>query len=220
VAIFDIPKDDREGFAVLRNLTDDAFNQLLIAVESDEPDYSSIKDVTGQEVERLIDAVTSADFVRASADVPLDKFVNDVCESLLDSEPDFFKSSDEHKFQDRAARIFAVERFFILAKALVLRNEHERQFCKARIFTDIRPVFPDDPKSHPSAVVITHTLKIEYHGQGGRLQEINLGISLGSMTKLANVLTRATQKTESLRDTLGETDLVLIDPDQREKGEE
>jgi hypothetical protein len=81
-------------------------------------------------------------------------------------------------------------------------------------------VFPDDPKIHPSAVVITHTLKIHYHGTGGRLHEIHLGISSESIANLANVLTRAREKTESLRDALAETDLMLIDPDREEEEEE
>jgi hypothetical protein len=220
VATFHIPDDDREGFAALRDLADDSFNQTLLAFENNESDYSSIKNVTPQQIERLFDTVTSANFVRASADVPLDKFVDDVCESLVDSEPAFFQQTDEKKFRERASRIFSVENLFIYAKALILRNEHERQFCRARIFSDIRPVYSDDPKAHPSAVVITHTLKIEYHGAGGKLHELHLGISPESIAKLADVLTRAKDKNESLRDALAETDLTLIDPDQREKEEE
>jgi hypothetical protein len=212
VAIFSIPKDDREGFVLLRDISEEAFNQLLLTLEADEPDYSSVKGLTPQQAERIKDSIHTASFVRVSADVSLERFVNDLCESLLADDNSFFRSSDEQRFRERAARILGSESIVVIAKALTLRSEHERQFCRARILTDARPVYADDPSAPPAAMVITQTLKIEYHGAGGRLHEIYLGIGPDGISELMDVLDRARKKTKSLEAALEGSNMVLIDP--------
>lgn len=214
MATFHIPKDDREGFALLRDISDDAFNQLLVTIESDEPDYSSVKGLSPVQAERIMDSVHAASFVRVSADVSLEEFIDDLCQSLRHDDEIFFEPTNELRFRDRASRVLSSESIVVIAKAFTLRNEHERQFCKARIFTDARPVYADDPSAPPSAMVITHTLKIEYHGVGGQLHEIYLGIDSSAISKLMDVLGRATQKAKSLEAALEGTNLVLIDPQE------
>lgn len=212
VAIFNIPKDARDGFALLRDIPDDAFNQLLLAIENEESDLDSLKALSSLEVEQITDSVHTASFVRVSADVPLEEFVDDLVQSLRHLEEGFFNATNEKRFRERATRVLGSESVVVTAKALTLQNEHERQFCRARIFTDARPVYADDPSSPPSAMVITHTLKIEYHGVGGHLHEIYLGISANGISNLTNVLDRAAQKAKSLETALEGTNLVLIDP--------
>jgi len=214
VATFTIPKDDREGFAILRDIADESFNQLSLTVESDERDYGSVKALSPQQAERIVDAINSASFFRASADVALDEFVNDLCQSLVHVDSAFFQSVDEQKFRERASRLLAIESIVVFAKALTLRDEHERLYCRARILTDARPVYADDPTAQPPGIVITHTFKIEYHGVGGELHEIYLGIDSDGISDLMKVLTRATQKAKSLEAALDGTRLILIDPEQ------
>jgi hypothetical protein len=65
-------------------------------------------------------------------------------------------------------------------------------------------------------MVITHTLKIEFHGAGGRLHEIYLGIGSEGISELMDVLVRAQKKAKSLEAALEGSNMVLIDP-QSEK---
>src|SRR5579864_8733953 len=132
LATFSIPKDDREGFALLRDIPDDAFNQLLLTIESDESDYTSVKGLSPLQAERIMDTVHTASLLRVSADVPLEEFIDDLCQSLIHDEG-FFESANEQHFRERVSRILGSESIVVLAKAFTLRNEHERQFCKARI---------------------------------------------------------------------------------------
>ena len=43
-----------------------------------------------------------------------------------------------------------------------LRDDHEWVFYYARILTDARPVYGADPSAAPSAVIISHTLKLSF----------------------------------------------------------
>ncbi len=104
VATFAIPKHDREGFAILRDVSDDAFRQLLLIVQNEKSDYASVKGLSRSQVEQAMDAIRTASFFQTYADVPLETFINNLCESLRHDE-DFFGPADESRFRDRALRI-------------------------------------------------------------------------------------------------------------------
>jgi hypothetical protein len=209
VATFNIPTDDQEGFALLKDISDDTFNQLLLKIENDD-ESNSVTGLSSAQTAHIINAIYSASAVRVSADVALDEFINDLCASL--PEGFFGPDQDEARFRERLTRVLSIESVIVVAKAFALHSEHERQFCSARIFTDARPVYADDPAAPPSAMVITHTLKINFHGEGGRLHEIYLGIGSKGISDLMKVLERAKDKAKSLKETVETKKLQFLDP--------
>lgn len=211
MATLPIPKNVRAGLASLREIPDDVFNTLLIEFErSDEP--SAVNNLSPEDTKQLVDAVTSMSAVRASAGVSLEQFIDDICESMR--EGDALNEGQEPRFRERLARVLSIDVLNVRAKAIALSNEHEHLFCTARIFTDMRPVYGDDPSAAPEAMTITHILKIHYHAAGNRMHEIYLGIGSSDIEAIREVLDRAEEKAKSLQASLESTKIPFIDPQQ------
>ena len=208
-----VQKSDRAGLAILREIPDSAVNVLLQEVEKSPSSVPVIPGVSPEDVERVKDALDTMYGIRAFHDVPLKEFISDVCDSLREHKE--LDATDEPKLRERLARLLAVEPWIVAAKALVLQNEHERNFCSVRILTDARPVFANGVKGPPSAMVITHTLKLSYHeGAGGHLSDIYLSFGSNDITELRDALNRAEDKAPSLRTLLEAGNVRIIDPQQ------
>jgi hypothetical protein len=207
-----IPKNVRDGLALLREVSDGVFNTLLVDLEQSVAASSSVQNLSPTDAKQLIDAITSMSAVRASAGVSLDQFIADVCESLREEEE--LTSTQEPAFRERLAKALSIEILNVKAKALALSNEHEHLFCSARIFTDMRPIYGEDPSQPPEAMTITHILKIHYHAAGNRIHEIYLGIGSSDIEEFREVLDRAEKKAESIRALLESSKIRFIDPQQ------
>ena len=97
------------------------------------------------------------------------------------------------------------------AKAISLRTDFPNTFCDSKILTDLRPVFGDDAQRPPSAAIITHTLKIDYHGTNRKHQEFYVTLDADDLNTLASAIQRARQKASSLRGLLNRAGTVDLD---------
>lgn len=98
----------------------------------------------------------------------------------------------------------------VTAKAIDVFMQHEHVFCNARMMTDIRPIFQDEPSAKPSAAAIVHTLKIGYH-LGREYKEFFVALDNEDVKILQNVLDRETVKTSSLHTVLDKASIVLLE---------
>jgi hypothetical protein len=187
------------------------FNALLIQVEHSAHTLA-VQNLSPDDAEQLVDAATSMSAVRAAVGVSLEQFISDICESLEDKGQ--LSRDKAPRFRERLTRILSIDVLNIKAKAIALSNEHEHLFCTARIFTDVRPVYGDDPSAPPEAMTITHILKIDYHAAGNRVHEIYLGIGSGDIAEIREVLDRAETKAKSIRAALESTKIPFIDPQE------
>lgn len=94
------------------------------------------------------------------------------------------------------------------AKATDIATERERVFAGSRVLTDVRPIFERDPNQPPGGAVITQTLRIDFFAEG---EEHSLFVAMDDrdLRDLSSTLERAIDKTDSLRDFLGERDLAV-----------
>lgn len=205
-----IPDENRRGLVLLKNMTAEAFASALVAIEQSPDSVPIIQGLSPEEAQEFKDALDAMYAVRVYADVDIEEFLTDVCDSLR-STGDL--QGDEVAFQERLARVLTIEPLSVAAKAVLLQNEHEHDFCSSRILTDIRAVFGEDPTAPPAAAIISHTLKISYHeGAGGRLQEIYFSMGSRDLKDLRDVLDRAEKKTDGLRAVIRNSNIRLIDP--------
>lgn len=209
--ILNIPAEDRAGLAVLRKMPLDAFSVAIIELERSPDSTPPMPGVSPEEAKDFKKAIDTMYTVRSYAEVSVDEFVSDVCNALReDSE---LTPAEEPAFRERLVRVMHIDALSVAAKAVLLQNEHEHDFCDARVLTDARPVYGDDPSTPPAAMIINHILKLEYHqGAAGRLQEIYLSMGSQDIKKLKVVLDRAEKKATSLRAALELTKLRFIDP--------
>jgi hypothetical protein len=208
-----IPKSDRAGLVILRELPDGVFSSLLIEIEKAPDSVPSLSGVSPEEAHQAKEALDTMYAIRAYHDVPLEEFVSDVCDSLR--EHGELNTSDEIRFRERLSRLLDIEALAVAAKAVLLRQEHERNFCTVRILTDARPVYGNGVSGPPSAMIITHTMKLSYHeGAGGHVSDIYLSLGSDDISELHNALARAETKAKSLREVFERAKLKFIDPHQ------
>jgi hypothetical protein len=95
--------------------------------------------------------------------------------------------------------LMAIRSLRIALKAHDLMTEHQRVFSAARIFTDVRPVFGDDPRAPPVGSVIFETLKIEFFTESLSRAAFYVALDRLDLESLKEVVDRALEKTTALR---------------------
>ncbi len=194
----------------MRELPEVILNDLILAIEKS-PASPTVKSMSPDGVAKIMDTLKTMYTIRAIHEVPLDEFVSDICESLL--EHGELNAEDAPRYRARLGKVLDIEALNVAAKAVSLQNENERNFCSARILTDARPVFGNDVSAPPAATVITHTMKLSYHeGAGGRIHDIYVVFGSSDLSDLREVLDRAEEKAKSLRNFFGATNIRFIDP--------
>jgi hypothetical protein len=224
MANLSIPERYRPGLANLRTLSDDLFLNLLTALEGCPPTASSkelatristeIPGITKDELRDITRAVIGLYFVRGDAGVSIEKLAMDVCDAMRSAGSEDLSLSDSEypKFKDRLEKVLAVKSLSYASKAAGLRDDFERTFCRAKILTDVRPVF-EDPGEAPVGAVITHTLKLGYHEGEERDEHKDIYIALDSedISTLQRVLARAENKAISLQALLKKSEVPDLD---------
>ncbi len=95
----------------------------------------------------------------------------------------------------------------VLHKSLALMREHQRIFLDTRIVTDIRPVFGGDVSEELDAVVLSHSLKIDFIEEGRR-RRFDVVLDQSDLQVMQSAVERAIEKAASLRQTLESADIA------------
>jgi hypothetical protein len=87
--------------------------------------------------------------------------------------------------------------------------EQPRFMRRARILTDIRPVFgaTDDP---PIAAVVVHTLRLSFF-EDNESKEFFISLDAEDLRTLRDQLDRASSKAESLKEVIDKTGIDYVD---------
>jgi hypothetical protein len=98
------------------------------------------------------------------------------------------------------------------AKASDLLTEHDKIFGDARIVTDIRPVFMEDPHELANGVVMVSTLRVQYQDSGG-ISSFYVALDTEDLVTLRNVVDRALLKIDTLKGRLDDSGLEYFTMD-------
>ncbi len=99
--------------------------------------------------------------------------------------------------------LLGAEAFTLTAKAQDLQTDDERTFCRARILTDLRPVFGTNIEDGPKGMVIIHLLKLGFHQASERHHdEFYVALDADDLQTLKKVVERAQSKAKILRATV------------------
>jgi hypothetical protein len=130
---------------------------------------------------------------------------------LVSESPDLeIPNERREQFGAVLQRLIELEVLATTAKALAVLTRHEHVFQDARIMTDIRPVFRDDPSERPTGAVIIHTLSLE-HYTDGETRTFNVAMDAGDLAKLGAAIERATAKGGALVDVIESCGLALFE---------
>jgi hypothetical protein len=158
----------------------------------------------------IIRALVGLYTARTFIGLPPSEFVEAVTDAVERKE---LKPADAQawtSFKENLAGFLKVEGSLAVAsKAQSIVTDQDRIFSRARILSDIRPVFKDDPEALPSAVAVIHTLRIHYH-RSGDLKSFSVAMDDEDVRKLRDTLDRAQKKSATLRKVAKSADIPVI----------
>ena len=217
-----IPEEYKGGMTTLLELKDAPIQELISALESaplamnyrtlSERVAPQVASIPREDVEEILEILVSLYVVRTSADVPVPEFIIDLCEAMDESGDESLQIPSEKRdnFSQRLINLFSINALSVAAKARSVLVDHEHALCSARMFTDIRPVFGEQPDELPMAAVLVHTLKLTYH-HGNQLKEFFVAMDTEDLANLKEVVERAEKKAASLKSVIGVAKVPYVD---------
>lgn len=123
---------------------------------------------------------------------------------------DVADATQRERFLQRFERISQAKSIEITGKALGVLQEDQNGFCTARIVSQLRPIFSEEPLE-PKATVIIHQLKLVYHvGPEGDRDEIFVATTKEDLLGLRAVIDRALAKHEKLVSTAEKAGIPML----------
>jgi hypothetical protein len=210
VAGLTIPKDHQPLLNKIRTLPEESLEALVSTLEQSPADFPAAKGLSRDEAESIQDVLMELYRVRDFLDMEVPEFVSEIAASL--QKVVGFPAAELPAFRERLARLLTIASVSISAKAESLKLEYERRFCSARILTDARPIYGIDPNQPPNAVMIMHTLRIAYHGDGPEMREFYVAMDDEDITSLRALLDRADIKAKSLKSLFASANVTIQVP--------
>jgi hypothetical protein len=99
----------------------------------------------------------------------------------------------------------------VTAKVLDVRGDHGCVFCNARILTDIRAVFGEDPTRSPVAGTVIHSLRIEYHDVDDHHRRFYVALDGDDLRILRGLIDRAIKKESALKQEIVKTSMKYLE---------
>ncbi len=225
MASLTIPEPVLIGFTKIATLSDEAFRELLSALENvplkiqsrgtfDDTTLFKLRTIPPDDIRAIRDTVFSLYLGRVNSNVSVSTYVKDIVESLQELSRDDIKwaLSEETlgQFQERLTQLLSVSAVELIAKANDVLTEHAQTFSKSRIVSEIRPVYGENIDNSPSAAVIAHMLTITYF-QDGKRHEFVVALDTKDIQQLMETLKRAEAKTESLKSIIASTSMAYVE---------
>ncbi len=217
-----IPKRQIEAIGKLLKYNNANLN-LLVEIVRDSPPALTAKNladkfadttrVPKREAVDVVQTIVATYATRIGRQFSIEKFLEEFCESIQASE---LKPTKEEmvNFRKFLTEILNLKgNIEITSKAWDILLGNERNFIEAKIFTDLRPVFRENPAEPPAGAVIVHTLKIEYSKDNDR-KEVFISLDSSDLQKLKKVVERAGIKEASLLSLVSQTKLPVVCPEE------
>jgi hypothetical protein len=156
----------------------------------------------------LVDSILALCVVRAAQAVAPERLAAELAaaqELPFDTEP------LRALFVQRIISLISLDSLTEVAKAVDLVADNDKVFGAARVITDIRPVFVDDPTAPPTGAVVIHTLKIEFMTDVGPNAAYYV-LDDADLRELRNALDRAIDKSTTIQTLLTNAGLASLQP--------
>ena len=223
MAKLNIPEHYRAGIAAIRTLDDQSVQEIRDALDGTSRQKSgdvnsvarSPKDVAitavtavsatkTVNIKQIAEAVTALYAVKSARDASVEEFTELVCDAMesLSSEELRLPKAERQKFKEKLLKILNADLFGLVVKVYDLATEDERIFCSARILTDLRPVFGPKVQDGPSAMIVTHMLKLTYHHGDKEHKNFHVALDADDLRTLKEIIDRAESKAKTLKSSV------------------
>jgi hypothetical protein len=202
-----IPAEDQRTFAGSLRLPDAALTALEAALHQAVPTLERdaliaqlrVEPVLGNiaDLESLVGALLSLAGTAYAGGLSVEEVIDFVVDEIGNDDVIDLSDSDRESLKSILARLAKTESIEVVSKARQLLLANDRNFEKAKIITDLRPVFAGDDFSI-SGEVIVHQLTIQAQ-RNGRSEATFVALDSSDLAKLHAEVTRALAKDKSLR---------------------
>jgi len=208
--LLELPNEKIEGFCGVLSKAGPQFNVYDLAAEISRNLQLPAPQIVGA-LRVLGSLYLTRDFTE-----PIEHFVDTEVLCALKRANAFASDKTEEQWQKLRRFLLAALSFErtlgTAAKAGSVLTQHERVFQAARIMTDLRPIFHVDVSEKPDAAVIIHMLKITQRGLGGQHKDLYFALDHNDIVAMQKVIERALTKEKTLRETLKNTGVTVLDP--------
>lgn len=216
-----IPKSQLPAFQKFLSYDQERLNLLLAALKESKqglfPDQLT-KEISKKiklderETKQIVSILLSMYSTRFAHGGSIEAFLKDTFDTLMESS---VKPQDEDwtRYKNFFTDYLSLKgQIQVTTKAFDILLGNERNYIDTRIFTDIRPVFTEDPSEEPVGAVLVHNLKIEYRKENST-QEFFVALDSQDLLKLRKVIDRAIAKESSACSLLKKMNLTVAKPD-------
>jgi len=221
-----VPPRHVAGIKALLEIPDDRVDALLDALKQAEPQFNvqdlaeSVSEEAGLSpvlTESVLDAVASLyrTFDPNSPASDVEPFLEYrvkpalMAAKLLPGEGEDLKWAKFKRFFEGA---FSYERSVgTTIKAGPVLTEHERIFDKAKILTDLRPIYRRDVSEKPDAALVVHMLKITQRDPHDRRTDLCFALDTRDVQALKDTIERALDKEGTIRRVMKDAGIKVLD---------
>ena len=217
-----IPKEYEQGIIVIKSLSDSDVNRILEVLKDASPSSEpadiatmlrpNLPEISDTDIQQFAETLHSLYLFRSHSDVSADQFAVDLAEATRESgNPKVHTTNPEElaALERKLKSLLKVRPLSILAKALGLQYDFANIFWDAKVLSDIRPVWDGDVTKPPEGIVITQTLKLEYHYVGGH-GEIYVCLDNEDIEQLISVLQRAKDKVTTMKSLVKVSSMKIL----------
>ncbi len=217
-----VPEAYRSGIADIGRLSEEAFGQLFAALQK-APEFNDSKELSAwissrvtavppETQDAILMSITSMTRARDTGNTTPSVFASDVWEALERLSPQHLEGIDQSLFETRVASLLEQTPIDLPAtKADDLKGEVERNYCDARILTDLRAGFRKTIDDSPSLMVVLHSLRISYHDDKGDHREFYVSMDAIDLRDLQEAVERAQKKAIALKNMMKITNITVVE---------
>lgn len=218
-----IPQPIKIGLTYIALLTEEQYQELYSAFENMplkikrnyifDDSGIQLSTISADEYAAIKEAVLPLYVGLLGIDVPESTYASDIADSLKEEKDglEWVRSEEDfNRFTERLARLLSIDRVKLIAKTNDVITQNARTYTRARIISDIRPVFGENLENLPQVAVIVHLLKISYI-KDDEGQEFVVALDTADIQQLIDTLERAKKKTEKLRSVASSASITIVD---------
>lgn len=224
--LLSIPPPLLEGLHKIASLSDKDFDDILAELRNIRPRMRRSTTITSEDISvpeaipqdvayRIIDTLTALYSSQFRVQVETNVFIKDIVGSLQSEEinPDVSwigENGSSDRLTQRLSLLLDIPSVKLIVKARDVLVAHANTYASARVISDIRAVFGENADEPPLGAVIVHMLNLDYHS-AGRRNGFVVALDTKDIDDLIDILERAKQKTESLKELMNQCGAAYIE---------
>jgi hypothetical protein len=211
VASIAIPEKYLEGMQVLLRLSKDEVQAIVDTLSSTEAGASTrqlsatvsqtFTELSNEQVYQALTALRSLYSVYTNSELSLKAFIKQLIPALEDLSGEPVSKTGRKAIVSAFESMLGVTKVAVYAKMQSLSTGGGASFCKARINTDLRPVFING-EDKPRGFMLVHRLQLGFHREDGEHQDFFISMDEEDLQALRHAVDEAERKYQGLQATI------------------